>query len=212
MGDNALACSLAHTGYVIRTENGKALKYVYNSRNPTDPQPTRVALPPGRYQIEAQAEEAGRNTVTVVLPVLIEPGKTTVAHLSGHWKPKVQFSDSDVVRLPDGQSLVGWRDSRRLRDRSKTGVRGGGGQRGTVYRWPPPPPRVASTSTTATSFTVAATPTSPACPASVGVAAVVAFAVGIPSSTKVTWPASGSAAGVLSPILQRRLSCWLDRD
>ena len=107
MGDNALACSLAHTGYVIRTENGKALKYVHNSRNPTDPQPTRVALPPGRYQIEAQAEEAGRNTVTVVLPVLIEPGKTTVAHLSGHWKPKVQFSDSDVVRLPDGQ-IAGW--------------------------------------------------------------------------------------------------------
>ena len=33
-------------------------QYCVNARNPTDPQPTRVALPPGRYQIEAQAEEA----------------------------------------------------------------------------------------------------------------------------------------------------------
>jgi hypothetical protein len=107
MGDNALAYGLAHTSYIIRTENGSVLRYVPNSRNPTDSQPTVVTLPPGRYQVEAQAEEAGRQMVTVLLPVLIEPGKTTVAHLSGHWKPKVQFSDSDVVRLPDGQ-IAGW--------------------------------------------------------------------------------------------------------
>ena len=107
MGDNALPYSLAHTGYIIRAENGNALKYVYNARNPTDPKPTLVTLPPGRYKVEAQAEEAVGRAVIVVLPVLIEPGKTTVAHLSGHWRPKVQFSDSDVVRLPDGQ-IAGW--------------------------------------------------------------------------------------------------------
>jgi hypothetical protein len=107
MGDNVLADGLARTGYIIRTDIGTVLKYVPHSRNTADSQPTLVTLPPGRYQIEAQAEQAGRQSLTVLLPVLIEPGKTTVAHLSGHWKPKVQFSDSDVVRLPDGQ-IAGW--------------------------------------------------------------------------------------------------------
>ena len=107
IGDIALADGLARTGYIIRTENGRAFKYVPNVKSPTDPEPTLVTLPPGRYQVEAQAEEADGKRVTVVLPVLIDPGKTTVAHLSGHWKPKAQFSESDVVRLPDGQ-IAGW--------------------------------------------------------------------------------------------------------
>ena len=107
MGDNALEYSLAHTGYIIRTENDKVLKYVYNARNPTDPKPTLVRLPPGHYKVEAQADEPGGQAATAVLPVVIKPGKTTVVHLTGHWKPPVHFSDSDVVRLPDGQ-IVGW--------------------------------------------------------------------------------------------------------
>ena len=107
MGDNALASGLAHSSYIIRDGNGKVLRFVPNSQSPTDPQPTRVTLSPGHYQIEAQAEETGGKTLTVLLPVLIEPGKTTVVHLLGRWKPKGQFSESDVVRLPDGQ-IAGW--------------------------------------------------------------------------------------------------------
>jgi hypothetical protein len=98
---------LAHSDYVIRTQEGNILKNVRNARNPADPDPALVALPPGRYKIEAEGEEAGGRTVRVDLPVLIEPGETTVVHLSGNWKPRAQFTDADVVRLPDGQ-IAGW--------------------------------------------------------------------------------------------------------
>ena len=50
---------LAHSDYVIRTEDGNILKHVRNARNPADPNPALVTLPPGRYTIEAEAEEAG---------------------------------------------------------------------------------------------------------------------------------------------------------
>jgi hypothetical protein len=42
-----------------------------------------------------------------MLPVLIEFGRTTVAHLSDNWQPKAHFTEADVVRLPDGQ-IAGW--------------------------------------------------------------------------------------------------------
>ena len=51
---------LAHSDYIISTEHGNILKYVRNARNPADPDPALVALPPGRYKIEAEAEEAAR--------------------------------------------------------------------------------------------------------------------------------------------------------
>jgi hypothetical protein len=104
---NAFTYGLAHTDYIIRTEDGHTLKYVRNATNPADPQPTLVPLPPGRYTVESKGEEADGRIATVFLPVLIEPGRTTVAHLSGNWKPKAHFTDADVVRLPDGQ-IAGW--------------------------------------------------------------------------------------------------------
>jgi len=98
---------LAHSDYVIRKEDGSLLKNVRNARNLADPDPVLVTLPPGRYKIEAEAEEAGGRTVKVELPVLVEHGKTTVVHLSGNWRPRAHFTDADVVRLPDGQ-IAGW--------------------------------------------------------------------------------------------------------
>jgi hypothetical protein len=107
LGDEALNYGLAHTGYIIRTENGDPVEYVHNSKSPTDSHPAVVALPPGRYEVEARAQEPDGQAVSVALPVVIEPGKTTVAHLTGNWKPRTHFDNADVVRLPDGQ-IAGW--------------------------------------------------------------------------------------------------------
>jgi hypothetical protein len=104
---NSFDYALAHTDYLILTQDGKTLLHVRNALNPADPMPTRVTLPPGRYQVEAQA---GRHRVTGLnlrIPVVIEPGKITVVHLSGKWEPRGHFTNADVVRLPDGR-IVGW--------------------------------------------------------------------------------------------------------
>jgi hypothetical protein len=106
-GNNGFTYGLAHTDYVILTQDGKPLHYVRNARNPADPDPALVTLPPGRYEVQAEAEESGPKMANVVIPVLVEPGKTTVVHLSGNWEPQRQFGDADVVRLPDGQ-IAGW--------------------------------------------------------------------------------------------------------
>jgi hypothetical protein len=104
---NAFAYGLAHTDYFLRAEDGRLLNYVRNATNPSDPKPALVWLPPGHYTVEAEAEETDGQTVSVVLPVLIEPGKATVAHLTGNWRPRAHFTDQDVVRVPDGQ-IAGW--------------------------------------------------------------------------------------------------------
>ena len=98
---------LAHTGYMIRTASGSTLRYVRNAENSADPVATVVMLSPGRYQVEALATQPDGSTTQVLLPVLIEPGKITIAHLSGDWKPARNLTNADVVRLPDGQ-IAGW--------------------------------------------------------------------------------------------------------
>ena len=104
---NSFKYELAHTDYMILTEDGKTVQSVRNSRNPADSMPALVALPPGRYQVEAQADEHCVAAVNLVIPVVVERGKTTVVHLSGNWKPEGHFANADVVRLPDGQ-IAGW--------------------------------------------------------------------------------------------------------
>ena len=77
-----------------------------NARNPNDGEPALVSLPPGRYEILAQAQDwAG--TVEVTVPVVIRAGRTTTAHLVDGWKPHRHYTDKDVVRLPDGE-IAGW--------------------------------------------------------------------------------------------------------
>lgn len=104
---NPFAYGLAHTDYTICTMDGHILQYVRNATNPADPEPALVSLSPGRYQVQAEAENAHGQTVSVILPVLIEPGRTTIAHLAGNWEPQVPYGNADVVRLPDGQ-VAGW--------------------------------------------------------------------------------------------------------
>jgi hypothetical protein len=107
LGRNPFEVDLAHTDYFILTQDGKPIQYVRNAHNPADPMPTVVALPPGRYKVEALAEEHYREAVNLVIQVVVEPGKTTVVHLSGNWKPRRHFTNADVVRLPDGE-IAGW--------------------------------------------------------------------------------------------------------
>ena len=104
---NLLIYSLAHTDYIIRTQDGNPFQYVRNALNPTDPTPTLVTLPPGHYTVEAEAEGHDGQTVNVMIPAVVEPGKATLVHLSGNWQPRRHFTDADVVRLPDGQ-IAGW--------------------------------------------------------------------------------------------------------
>ena len=107
VGRYPVAYELAHTSYIVRNGNGTIVEEVRNARNANDPRPKRVALPPGRYHVEAEAQGPGGPMMAVLLPVVIKPGKTTVAHLAGHWKPEVPFTDGEVIRLPDGQ-IAGW--------------------------------------------------------------------------------------------------------
>jgi hypothetical protein len=68
---NAFTCGLAHTDYIIRTAEGLTFRYVRNATDPADPYPTLVSLPPGRYKVQAETEEADGRLVTVMLPVHI---------------------------------------------------------------------------------------------------------------------------------------------
>ena len=106
-GSRPVPFGLAHTDYTILTEDGRPLQYVRNARNPADPNPALVTLPPGRYKVEAEAESYRGQTVKTVIPTVIEPGKTAVVHLFGNWKPQGHFTNAEVVRLPDGQ-IAGW--------------------------------------------------------------------------------------------------------
>ena len=104
---SAFTHGVAHTDYIIRTAEGTTLQYVRNASTFSDPTPAVVSLPPGHYNLEADAEDADGRTAPVLLQVLIEPGKTTVAHLTGNWQPRRPFTDNEIVRLPDGQ-IAGW--------------------------------------------------------------------------------------------------------
>lgn len=106
-GSRPVPYGLAHTDYTLLTQDGRILQYVRNARNPADPNPALVTLPPGHYKVEADAESYRGETVRMVIPTVIEPGKTTVVHLSGNWKPPGDFANAEVVRLPDGQ-IAGW--------------------------------------------------------------------------------------------------------
>jgi hypothetical protein len=91
---------------VASSGDGRLLKRVRNARDGNDREPTLVSLPPGRYEIQAEAEDYA-GTLEVRVPVIIQAGRTTAAHLSGGWRPQRQYTGNEVVRLPDGE-IAGW--------------------------------------------------------------------------------------------------------
>ena len=69
-----------------------------------------VALPAGSYRVEADAVNCDSDRVKVLLTVVIQPGRTTLAHLEGDWAPMDQSPETQVAKLPCGRA-IGWRAS-----------------------------------------------------------------------------------------------------
>lgn len=95
-----------HSGYDVKDESGKTVRFVPNHASIMDEWPEQVALPAGHYNVVAESARCGLVTV----PVLIEPGKTTVVHLDGNWWPSSKTTAKQLVCLPNGES-VGWSSS-----------------------------------------------------------------------------------------------------
>jgi hypothetical protein len=92
-----------HTDYTISTMQGARIKRVSNGAGLFASDPLRVSLPPGKYQICAQY--TGGAFVTV--PIVIEPGKTTVLDLDGEPFPQKSRSPPNAIDNADGR-VVGW--------------------------------------------------------------------------------------------------------
>jgi len=109
-GRNAFLHTAAHTSYSIYAPDGRLLERVRNTTGMNDANPTLVKLPLGVYRVEAKAEDYEDVTVTVMVPVRIEPGLTTRVHLDGQWNTPMatKGSGNRIVRLPNGDP-VGWR-------------------------------------------------------------------------------------------------------
>ncbi|HTS16133.1 MAG TPA: hypothetical protein VMP11_01020 [Verrucomicrobiae bacterium] len=101
-----LLFSPARSDYALYNDQGTLIQWVRNARNQYDPIPTRVSLPPGQYEIEADADGDG-GTFPVRVPVVIKSGLTTQVHLGDGWQPN-HTDTQDMVRLPNGD-IAGWR-------------------------------------------------------------------------------------------------------
>jgi hypothetical protein len=95
-----------YSDYKILSEDGKLLQRVHNDSGTVMREATRVQLSPGKYRVAASSNGFG----TVTVPVVIAANRTTMLHLEGgySWPSDDAFSQTNSVRLPDGQ-IVGWR-------------------------------------------------------------------------------------------------------
>ena len=97
-----------YTDYRITSDNGNLVRVVHNDNGLLMQGPKRVELPVGAYHVVARANGYGLVTV----PVIIRADQVTTVHLEGgsSWQNRSQLSQSNPVRLPDGD-IVGWRAS-----------------------------------------------------------------------------------------------------
>jgi hypothetical protein len=111
-GRNDFLYESAHTDYFIYTPDGQLYQRVRNSRGRNDNNPTLVTLPAGSYRIEAEAARNDGESLTLDVPVIIEPGQTTTVHLERDWKPSKTMADNHaLVQAYDGR-IIGWRANR----------------------------------------------------------------------------------------------------
>jgi len=75
-----------HTDYTISRRDGGIVQRVENRAGSFYQYPATVSLRPGEYQVKALAERGG----WVVVPIIIEAGKTTVVNLDGTAVPQVE--------------------------------------------------------------------------------------------------------------------------
>jgi hypothetical protein len=106
-GKNEFLSEPAHTGYTVYAKTGEVVERVRNARDLSDETPSVVTLHPGAYKVEAKAINCDGTRITVILPVVIKAGQTTVAHLDGGWNP-MGHQDTDLAKLPCGR-VIGWR-------------------------------------------------------------------------------------------------------
>jgi hypothetical protein len=92
-----------HTDYTIYSRDDKVVRRVDNRAGSFYQDPATVSLRPGVYRLKALTERGG----FVVVPVIIEAGKTTVVDLDGTAIPQHSQAEGQWVRLPDGH-IVGW--------------------------------------------------------------------------------------------------------
>jgi hypothetical protein len=92
-----------HTDYSVYNYQGKKLEHVWNTTGYYEQTPRTIALPVGKYIVEARAN----NVLQARVPVLIKPGEITRVHLDGHWQPPSDTPQTEVVRAPGGYP-VGW--------------------------------------------------------------------------------------------------------
>jgi len=107
-GKNEFLYAPAHSSYTVAVGDG-GLRSVANARSLNDENPVLVRLKHGHYTVEAEAEEPGGRSLTVVVPLAVEAGQTTTVHLEPGWKPSGEALDpSRLVRLADGR-IIGCR-------------------------------------------------------------------------------------------------------
>ena len=97
-----------HTDYTIAATNDTVIERVTNRTGPFGAYPVKVTLPVGHYHVRAQYL-GGR---FVVVPVNIQPGKTTVIDLNDRPLPQGNDSTRQPIHLPEG-TVVGWSDTGR---------------------------------------------------------------------------------------------------
>jgi hypothetical protein len=99
------APSYPHTGYVIRRASGELVAQVDNHTSSPESEPEEVPLKAGLYEVRARCVNHG----TVVVPVVIAPGKRTELYLDATGMPAEQARAlTDPVTFADGR-VVGAR-------------------------------------------------------------------------------------------------------
>ena len=91
-----------YSAYNIYDLNGNLAQRVANSSGHYGRRADRVALPPGKYIVRAQAKDY----FWLNIPVTVESGRTTRVHLDDNWRPP--GDKGSVVNGPDGNP-IGWR-------------------------------------------------------------------------------------------------------
>jgi hypothetical protein len=106
-GRNDFRDGTAHTDYSLYSKDGELLLHVPNARGMNDADPTRLKLAPATYQVRAEAADSDGAVSTIMVPVCVEPGQTTLVHLDGNWYSRTTGTGDQWVRLADG-TIVGW--------------------------------------------------------------------------------------------------------
>lgn len=97
----------AHTAYSLYSPTGQLLVQIPNAKGMNDADPTLLKLTPGDYQVKAEAADDNGAISTVMVPVCVQAGLTTLVHLDGQWSVRTTGADDRWVRLANG-SVVGW--------------------------------------------------------------------------------------------------------